>query len=192
MATKEVTIWQDVDFLSLEELKKYKEEMQEYRREDGEEDLSDDELYQAVCDDNAFSWDCEKENFNIPSNPIVLFARVGTWQGFRSHCFQIGNNINKILYSPMKCDTCLKLYADRFNVRGVEYHHDSRFAGGANEYLYREIKDEFVGREDEVLPRCQNEDGTINYNKIKYYTKSLRPYVKKVFGGDKSRSRKEK
>lgn len=179
--TKEVTIWEDVDFMTKEQVEQYKKDMKSIREEDGME-LSDDELYDEVVEDNKFSWECELSNFNIPSNTIVLFANVGTWQGFRSHCFQIGNNVNKILYSPMTCDTTLKVYADRYNVRGIEYHHDSRFAGGGNDYLYREVKDEFIGREDEILPRCQNSDGSLNYNKIKYYTKSLRPYIKEVYG----------
>ena len=181
MATKEVTIWQDIDFLSSEELEDYKKSMKEFRAEEDIE-LSDEDAYNEVLEDNAFSHECELDNFNIPSNTIVLFAHAGTWHGFVNHCFQIGNNVNKILYSPMSCPTTLRVYADRHNVRGIEYHHDSRFAGGANTYLYREIKDEFVGREDEVLPKCQNEDGSLNMHKVKYYTKSLRPYVKKVYG----------
>lgn len=180
---KEITIWQDTAFMTNEEMEQYKKDMLQNAHEMGEEEeLSDSDLYERVVDDNNFSWECEVANFNIPSNTIVLFAKAGTWQGFSDHCFQIGKNVNKILYSPLRCDSTLKVYADRYNIRGIEYHHDSRFAGGGNEYLYREIKDEFVGREDEVLARCQNEDGTTNYDRVKYYTKSLRPYVKQVFG----------
>ena len=172
---KEVLIWQSVDFMSNEEIEEYKKGLAEYK-EEGEVS------YEDIEDDNNFSWECELDNFNIPSNKIINFAHCGRWNGFSEHCFQIGNNVNRILYSPLTCDSSLKLYADRYDVRGTEYHHDSRFAGGGNQYLFREIRDEFVGREDEVLPRCLDENGELDMKKVKYYTKSLRPYVKRVYG----------
>lgn len=179
---KEVLIWQSIDMYSNEELEEYKNNYKSMREADGEEPIAEDELYNIVAEDNDFSWECEKDNFDIPSNKIVNFAHCGGWQGFRERCFQIGDNVNRILYSPMTCPSSLKLYADRYDIRGLEYHHDSRFAGGGNQYLFREIKDKFVGREDEVLPRCLDENGELDMKKVKYYTKSLRPYVKRVYG----------
>ena len=178
---KEVLIWEDVDMMSLEDVKKYEEDIKSFLEEEGRE-YDDNEVTDRLYDDNQFSWECERDNFNIPSNTIVNFAHCGAWNGWSWRCFQIGKNINRIMYSPMNCNTSLKLYADRYNVRGLEYHHDSRFAGGGNEYLFREIKSEFIGREDEILPKCLNEDGELDMKKVSYYTKSLRPYVKQVYG----------
>ena len=182
---KEVLIWEDLDMMSLEDRENYEKDIRQMMSEEGmsEEEITDRDIADRIYDDNQFSWECELQNLDIPSNKIINFAYVGGWQGFSWHCFQIGNNVNRIMYSPMKCDTTLKLYADRYNVKGLEYHHDSRFAGGGNEYLFREIKDEFVGREDEVLNKCYNyETRELDMNKVKYYTKSLRPYIKKVYG----------
>lgn len=182
---KEVLIWEDLEMMSLKDREQYEKDIKGMMLDEGfsEEEITDNDIYDRIYDDNQFSWECEVDNFNIPSNRIINFAHCGTWNGWSWHCFQIGNNVNKIMYSPMRCNTTLKLYADRYNVKGLEYHHDSRFAGGGNEYLFREIKDEFVGREDEVLERCYNQEtGELLMDKVKYYTKSLRPYVKKVYG----------
>lgn len=180
---KEVLIWQSIDMYSNEELEEYKNNYKSMREADGEEPVSEDELYDIVSEDNDFSWECEKDNFDIPSNPIVMFGDIGSWQGFHKGIHIIGHNVNSVLNSAYSSPTSLKVYADRYNVKAIEYHHDSRFAGGGNDYLYRELKDKFVGKESEILANCYDrETDSFNYDRIKYYTRSLRPYVKRIYG----------
>lgn len=132
------------------------------------EDISDELVDQSIWDD----LDDERINLDVEvQGVIVAFASVGTWQGSRRGYQTYGSNVSSILSSG--CDE-MEWYADRYNVRGTMSHHD-----GSNYALYR------VARNEDEAERITNRiccDPTYTEADFMRDTKSLRPYVAKVYG----------
>lgn len=137
--------------------------------EDGEEiDLSY-EHYHEDCD--TFLWD-ERANLDVTvKGVIVCFADLGLWDGHHNGAKTFGDNVKNIL-SSHDCDY-LDWYCDRFNVRCTGIHHD-----GTNTYLYRVAKDKETA--DDLVNKIAYHDMTAE--EFMKATKSLRPYVAKVYG----------
>jgi hypothetical protein len=136
--------------------------------EDGEEiDLSE-ERYHEDCDTNLYD---ERSNLDIPvDGVIVAFGVLGLWDGNHNAACTFGNKVKNILKS--ECDY-LDWYCDRYNVRCKASHHD-----GTNYYLYRVAKDREQAKR--LVDAIAYEDMT--EEEFRKATKSLRPYVAKVYG----------
>jgi len=136
--------------------------------EDGEEiDLSYERYYED-CDN--FLYD-ERANLDVPvDGVIVCFADLGLWDGHHQGAKTVGSNVSYILRSS---DDYLDWYCDRYNVRCTGTHHD-----GTNTYLYRVAKDE--EQANRLVQAIAYEDMT--EEEFRKATKSLRPYVAKVYG----------
>ena len=128
----------------------------------------DYETYQDECDDSLYD---ERGNLNVPVDGIIVcFAVLGLWDGDHNGAKVFGTNVKDILYSN---DDYLDWYCDRYNVRCTGIHHD-----GTNTYLYRVAKSRKQAENlvDAIIYKDMTEEQFIKA------TKSLRPYVAKVYG----------
>lgn len=168
MKTKKQTerlIWQNMD-LSIDDYNDFLSE--EYPEVTGENERIDliNELNQMYLDD-------ERMNLNIElDNPIIVIADLGLWNGRKSgYKFIKSGNIKDTLYDN-NCDYC-KWYCDRYDYKFIGHHHD-----GTNCYIYREVKD--MDKIDILTEKLYN--GTATQADITRYTRSIRPYIAKVYG----------
>ena len=140
-------------------------------------DVEDEaEKYRLVEAQNDLYLDDERMNLNIPTKgKILVIAKLGLWDGVRS-AYKIldKQNISEILHEN-NCDV-ITWYCDGHNIKGTGYHHD-----GTNEYEYREIRE---GKEDSIyhLLRRLASNKPVSRKMINYYTKSVAPQVKEVYG----------
>ena len=145
------------------------EEWKDYMLQDGEdEDTLTHERYHEDC---SLFLDDERANLNKEIDGyIVAFADLGLWDGRHNAAKMVGTNVRDILYSS--CDY-IDWYCDRYNVRCSATHHD-----GTNHILYR------VARTRDDAERLVN---LIAYHDMdeesfRKATRSLRPYIAKVYG----------
>jgi hypothetical protein len=180
MTGKEHTIFKSYLFLTREEEKDWRKSISEWLSEEKEErgytdedlDIDSEVVSEYFYNDIWDIYDCEKANLNktLP-NKIIAIADMGLWDGRRSGYQVFGNNLNEVLYSG-NCDD-IYVYCDRYDVCSVMAHHDGR-----HYVTYRMVKD---GVDiDNFLDKVYN--GTYTKKDITRYTKSLRPYVKAVYG----------
>lgn len=111
-------------------------------------DLSENELYQTMCQINTDYLGDERMNLNIQlSQPIIIIGDLGRWNGRTSGFKMIDSgNIKDCLYSDTDYT---EWYVDQYgDLRADAAHHD-----GTNHYLYRVFKD---GVSDEQVERLQN------------------------------------
>lgn len=137
--------------------------------EDGEKEET--LTYERYGDDCEIYLEDERANLDVEVNGyIVAFANTGTWRGRIHGGGIIGTNVKDILSSS--CDYCT-WYCDLHNVRFEGSHHD-----GTNYYLYRvaETKEEA----EKLAHKIAYED--MDEEQFRKRTKSLRPYVAKVYG----------
>lgn len=128
-------------------------------------------LYEWVDDLLSIYIDDERSNLNKDVDGyIVRLVDVGKWNGRYNGLGIEGTKVNDILYSNFDF---AKWYCDRWNVRAVEAHHDGR-----NYSLYRvvESKEKAKWLKEMLL------QGKLDERKFMRHTKSLRPYVAKVYG----------
>jgi hypothetical protein len=136
---------------------------------DGEE--KENITYERYYDDCDINLDDERANLDVEVDGyIVVFGNIGTWRGNVQGAAVIGTNVRDILHS--ECDYCT-WYCDLHNVRFEGAHHD-----GNNYYLYR------VAQSKDAAERLAYKiaDGEITEEQFRKATKSLRPYVAKVYG----------
>lgn len=136
------------------------------------DEITDEEItpeYYAFCcgnnlDDERINLDIEVDGY------IVAFASLGLWNGRFNGAKLVGTNVRDILYSN---DDYVTWYCDPYNVKAEMIHHD-----GTNYVIYR------VARNKEFAEKLVN---MIAYNgmteeQFRRATKSLHPYVAKVYG----------
>lgn len=138
-------------------------------QEEGEsEETLTYERYYEDCDINM---DDERCNLDVEVNGVIVcFASLGLWNGRCNGAKTLGTNVRNILSS--NCDY-ITWYCDRYNVRCDASHHD-----GNNHYLYRVAKDAETA--ERLAHKIAYEDMT--EEQFRKATKSLRPYVSKVYG----------
>ena len=158
------TIWQNID-LKIEDWKDFLEECHP--------DVTDEyEQMDLIREMNSqYLWD-ERANLNKKiDGRILVFGDIGRWNGRCSGYKILDNNISSILGTD--CDYC-EWYSDGYNIKFKGHHHD-----GINYLRYRVI------REDRNIDNLLNDiyDGKeISRKKLNYYTRSLHPYVAKIYG----------
>jgi hypothetical protein len=105
-------------------------------------------------------------------NSILVIADLGLWNGRRQgyKIIQSGN-IQDILYSD--CDY-VEWYSDGYNIKAKMSHHD-----GTNYIEYREIRGNV--NIDNLTSKIYN-NMDVSRAEINRYTRSLLPYVAKVYG----------
>lgn len=98
---------------------------------------------------------------------IICLADLGLWDGRRKAHRILDNNINEIMRYH---HDYVEIYGDGYNIRATDSHHD-----GTNYYEFRVI------REDRNIENLFN-GKEITRKRLNYYTKSLYPYVAKIYG----------
>lgn len=132
----------------------------------------DNEMYDHIIDINGYYLEDERMNLNIQlSNPIIVIANLGLWNG-RHTAYKIINsgNIKDILYSEMED---AHWYCDGYNICCDAYHHD-----GVNHYIYREIQNpENIQKFLDMIYYGKDFKSVLNY-----YTRSIASDVVKAYG----------
>lgn len=136
-------------------------------------EMTQDQRVQDAYETNLESLEFARQDLDIQlTNPILAIASIGTWRGrFQGSKLIKSGNIKDILYS--ECDYA-EWYSDGHNIKARMSHHD-----GTNYVEYREVR-EGVGIQR--FMHHINSNGKLNRNIINRYTKSLHPYVAKVYG----------
>ena len=168
------TIWKSYGMYELKEL----EEMEQYRREDlkdnGFEDYETVDVTDSIYEEIDMWFEDEQSNlYRNLDGRILAIANMGLWDGRRAGYKILGNNLNEVLTSTIGCDE-KEVYCDQYNVCAYGYHHD-----GYNTVEYREIRED--RNIDNLLEKIYAGE-PVTRKEINYYTKSLRPYVKSIYG----------
>ena len=102
---------------------------------------------------------------------ILVIADLGLWYGRKQGYKILGSTISDILYDEGEY---LEWYGDGYNIKATVSHHD-----GTNFYEYRVIRED---RNIENLLDAIYNGEEISRKKLNYYTKSLYPYIAKIYG----------
>lgn len=168
---KKHIIWSNMNL----DIEDWRECYKEIAEENGWEENTDDDnnLYNYMIETNYSYLDDERANLDeAVEGRILVIADLGLWNGRKSGYKIIDSgNIKDILSFTYDY---VEFYGDGYNIRGTEAHHD-----GINRFLYRVI------REDRNINNLLDEiynGKEISKSKLNYYTKSLYPFVKAVYG----------
>ena len=173
------TIFKSLLYLTAEEENSWKKDIAEWLnectcKEDGTDYTAEDyEVQDRFYEDIWDMYDCEKSNLHkeLPNN-IIAIADVGKWNG-RFHGGKIlGNNLNEVLFMG-RDHMDINCYCNRYDVCSDLAHHDA-----TDHITYRMIKE---GVDADWLLDKLVEEG-LSGKEITKYTKSLRPYVKEIYG----------
>ena len=167
MTETDHVIWTN-NYLDYEDCREYLEE--EYP------ELSEDERYRIMIEDNAEHLDDERMNLDITlGEPIIVIADLGLWFGRRMGYKEIqSGNIKDCLYSEYDYTTW---YVDNDGeFRCEDIHHD-----GINNYLYRVWKKSADDLDREVLTD-KIYRGVATPEDIDRYTDKLGEAIGKVYG----------
>ena len=165
------TIWsnRDVDFDD------WKECLIEYRKEndyDHPEDITDTDVWDFIYESLNNQLDDEKWNLDVEADGrILVVADLGFWDGRRQGYKILNRTVASILSDNAEY---VEWYGDGHNIKATASHHD-----GVNYYEYRVIRED--RNIQNLLDAIYNRE-EITRKKLNYYTKSLYPYVAKVYG----------
>lgn len=130
-----------------------------------EEDIEYLENY--AFDDELVSLKVETEG------QILAIADMGLWNGRKQGC-RLTNTRMLSEIMTIGNEDITTLYYDGHNVRKRATHHD-----GTNYILFREVKPGV--NINNLINRIYNGE-QVNNSTLNYYTRSLKRYVKKVYG----------
>lgn len=169
---KRCLIWTNIDLYDEETMK----ETRKFMREENYTDLSDNNVMRVIDDNNNMYIEDERDNLSQKytgfKGYVVAFAELGLWNGVHV-ASKVYNDISNILQNT-SCDEC-EWYLDEWNVRFRGVHHD-----GTNNVLYRYVDTE--KRANDIMNKIVC--GGMNLKQFKKATKSIRPFVQKVYGID--------
>lgn len=168
---KKQIIWSDRDI----DFDEWKESLIEYQKEndyDDPEDVTDNDVWNFIHESLNNQLDDEKLNLNVATDGRILaIADLGLWNGRRQGYMILSSNVNSIFNISEDYN---EYYGDGYNVKAKCTHHD-----GTNYIEYRVIRED---RSIQNLLDAIYSGEEITRKKLNYYTKSLYPYVAKVYG----------
>ena len=167
---KKFTIWsnRDIDYNEWKEIYKETAEANEW----DEDTENEDNLQIFISEELERNFDDERANLNIPlDGDILVIADLGLWNGRRQGYKILHGNISNIFTTG---EDYTEWYSDGYNIKATAAHHD-----GTNYYEYRVIRED---RNIQNLLDAIYNGEEITRKKLNYYTKSLEPYVAKVYG----------
>ena len=171
---KHTTIWKSYGMYSLKEMEQAEQDAREHLKENDFEDWETADVSDTIYEEIDMWFDDEQSNlFRTLDGRILAIADMGLWYGRRTGYKILGNNLNEVLTCGIGCDE-KEIYCDGRNVLATGYHHDGR-----NHVEFREIRED--RNIDNLLNKLYNNE-EVTRREINYYTKSLRPYVKQVYG----------
>ena len=171
---KHTTIWKSYGMYSNKELEELEQSAREHLKENDFEDYETTDVTDTIYEDIDMWYDDEISNlYRVLDGRILAIADMGLWNGRRTGYKILGNNLNEVISCGIGCDD-KEIYCDGFNVLAKGYHHD-----GTNYVEFREIRED--RNIDTLLDKIYNNE-EVTRKEINYYTRSLRPYVKQVYG----------
>ena len=138
-----------------------------------DEDTEDeDNLWRFIDEELQRDLECEHMNLDKQTEGRILaIADLGLWHGRRQGYRILGTNVNEIFRVSEGYN---EYYSDGHNIKATCVHHD-----GTNYIEYRVIRE--YRNIQNLLDAIYNGE-QITRKKLNYYTKSLHPYVAKVYG----------
>ena len=171
---KHTTIWKSYGMYDLKELEELEREERQNMKDYGYEDYETADVTDSIYESINLWFDDEQSNlYRVLNGRILCIADMGLWNGRRSGYKILGNNLNEVLTCGIGCDD-KEIYCDGYNVLAKGYHHDGR-----NYVEFREIRED---KDIEPLLEKLYNNEPVSRAEIRKYTKSLRPYVKQVYG----------
>ena len=171
---KHTTIWKSYGMYDLKELEEFEKDVKNLLKEDAVEDITEETITDEVYFQIEQNFEYETMNLDKKLNGRILcLANMGLWNGRRTGYKILGNNLNEILTAGIGCDE-KEVYCDSYNVYARGYHHD-----GSNSVEFREIRED--KNIDALLDKLYSNE-PVTRKEINRYTKSLRPYIKKIYG----------
>ena len=143
--------------------------------EDGEnpDDITDDDIYEEANFEVEMNFNDEIDNLNKTLNGrVICIANLGLWHGRVSGYAICDNNLNTVMRQAQG-DYYRVMYNGN-DIVAEDCHHD-----GTNYYTFRELRED---TNYEVLLNKLYSGEEVSQKLINRYTKSLKPYVKKVYG----------
>lgn len=138
------------------------------------ENIDNNDVWEYIYNDIEYSYDEGLRDLNVDTEgEIIAIASMGLWNG-RCSGYKIldKNNLKEILYCGNKDFN--HLYYDGFNVYKKAIHHD-----GINCIMFREVRPDV---NIEVLCDKIYNNESISKATLNRYTRSLRRYIKKIYG----------
>lgn len=171
---KKQIIWTS-DYENIEAIAK--DEMEFYKEEMGEEMTEDEAIDRAYELNNDYLED-ERMNLNKEVDGYIIAMafrssmRYGVWGGHGNNGYKLcGSNVSDILNT---CSDSAEWFGDGYNIRGEFADHD-----GSDSVIYRVAKSEYDA--ERIATKIYN--GEIETEEqFRRVTKSLYPYVAKVYG----------
>ena len=171
---KHTTIWKSYGMYDLKELEELEQEERQNMKDNGYEGYETADVTDSIYESIDLWFDDEQSNlYRVLDGRILAIAGLGLWNGRRSGYKILGNNLNEVLTCGIGCDE-KEIYCDGYNVLAQGYHHDGR-----NYVEFREIRED---KDIEPLLEKLYNNEPVSRAEIRKYTKSLRPYVKQVYG----------
>ena len=171
---KKHIIWSNMNL----DIEDWRDGYQEYLEENGfdERHNNDDDLYKWMMETNDEYLADERFNLNINTEGrIIAIADIGLWDGRRMGYKLLLHNVNDCLQFEQDCDYA-EFFCDRYDLKSEQHHHD-----GCHYITYREFKPECTSDQIDIF--CWKlYEGKATQKDITRYTRSLRPYVNKVYG----------
>lgn len=136
--------------------------------------IDNEDVWDRIYNEIDWSFDDEIRNLDVETKgDIIAIANMGLWHGRRlGYKILDKNNLKEVLCCGN--EDYNHLYYDGFNVYKEAIHHD-----GTNFILFREVRPD-VNIEGLCDMIYNNED--ISKSTLNRYTRSLRRYVKKIYG----------
>ena len=140
-----------------------------------EKEITDEDIYEFMCETNSMYLDDERMNLDIETEgDILVIADIGRWDGRCSGAKFLDGNVKEIFNINSRGFDTAEFYGDGYNIRATEWHHD-----GVNFFEFRVVRS---GIDPSKLYQALRNGEKVSRNKINYYTKSLYPYVAKIYG----------
>lgn len=152
----------------------WKEIYKEIAEENGWDEDTDDEnnLWNYIYEELDHYIDDERMNLDVTTDGrILVVADLGLWYGRRQGYRILDRNVKNILSADVDY---VEWYSDGYNIKATATHHD-----GTNYYEYRVIRED---RNIQNLLDAIDNGEEITRKKLNYYTRSLEPYVRRVYG----------
>lgn len=118
-----------------------------------------------------FDDECDNLNKTLDCR-LFIVADLGLWNG-RHSAYKICSRKLSDIMTEGNYDA-IKVYSDGLDIRKDSHHHD-----GVNHYTFRLIRE---NRNIEKLCTMLYNGETIDRRTLNYYTKSVLPEIKKIYG----------
>ena len=165
---KKRIIWSNMDINPEDWKEGYEEEAETY----GYDKENEDNLWSYIDETLSTYLDDERMNLNVSTDGrILVIADLGLWYGRKQGYKILDGNVKNIL--SVDADYA-EWYSDGYNIKATAAHHD-----GTNFYEYRVIRED---RNIQNLLDAIYHGEKITRKKLNYYTKSLHPYISKIYG----------